>query len=119
MAVFEASMELGISVFLILDRTLMHPGLVRLENIMNFTSVHGACLVELEGRGQPLFNGSAYKYLSSLANNTFLLVVESLENPASTYITAMLGKTTMTAVTNAFHFGLVAVARALGLKIFS
>lgn len=115
-AVFEASMELGISVFLILDRTLMHPGLVRLENIMNFTSVHGACLVELEGRGQPLFNGSAYKYLSSLANNTFLLVVESLENPASTYITAMLSKTTMTAVTNAFHFGLVAVARALGLK---
>lgn len=115
-AVFEASMELGISVFLILDRTLMHPGLVRIENIMNFTSVHGPCLAELEGQGRPLYNESANKYLSSLANNTFLLVVESLENPNNTYIASMLNRTSMTAVTNAFHFGLVAVARALGLK---
>lgn len=115
-AVFEASMELGIGVFLVLDRTLMHPGLVRIENIMNFTGVHGVCLAELEGRGKPLFNASAYTYLSSLANNTFLLVVESLENPANTYINSMLNRTNMTAVSNAFHFGLVAVARALGLK---
>lgn len=115
-AVFEASLGLGLSVFLILDRTLIHPGLVRIENIMNFTSVHGACLVELEGRGTPFYNESANRYLSSLANNTFLLVVESLSNPNNTYIASMLNKTGMTAVTNAFHFGLVAVARALGLK---